>query len=322
MSKTYRLAMTGAFVLMAGLGTVAGQDTPMARMRPIGTPSAVDQYRGQSSRGSALNRPRTMPTPRNETAFWQPNAPNQSVVQTAMMQSDLEAPSLPGETPGEFGLPPGDPAAGSSIPSNPPFPSNIGDRSAETTPRTLPPSRNPAFGAAPGSPALGSAALGSAALGGGANAGVPGSTFPRTVPSSPSDLTPIPQPRLNSNGFSTVDNCRLISGPSTYTAAMAYGCGNQQIVPTGYGGPSTVGGPVTSPFAGVPAEYAPAATLPPTTIVAPTGPFASRGAAPARSLFTLGQETNTVQVGQGLWGQPKAYVPGQNVRNWVRYFFP
>ncbi|TWT83755.1 hypothetical protein CA13_52260 [Planctomycetes bacterium CA13] len=44
--------------------------------------------------------------------------------------------------------------------------------------------------------------------------------------------------------------------------------------------------------------------------------------APIRSLFTLGQEANPVQVGQGLWGQPVAYVPGQGIRNWVRYFFP
>lgn len=295
MSKAYRLAMTSGFVLIAGVGSVKGQDTAMSRMRPIGSPSAVDRYRNPGNSGTALRRPQTQTVPRNETAFWQPNDPNQGVVQTAMMQSGLEAPSLPGDAASGIGLPPGGPTNGSSIPSNPPFPATRpGSPTAPTTtPRALPASPN-------------------APLGG----------LPQTVPSSPSDLTPIPQPQLNNSGFSTVDNCRLISGPSTYTAAMAYGCGNQPIIPAGYGGPSTVGGPVTSPFAGVPAEYAPAATLPPTAIVAPTAPLASRGAAPARSLFTLGQENNTVQVGQGLWGQPKAYVPGQNVRNWVRYFFP
>jgi hypothetical protein len=46
------------------------------------------------------------------------------------------------------------------------------------------------------------------------------------------------------------------------------------------------------------------------------------GASVPRALISLGQQNNAVQVGQGLWGQPVAYVPGQSIRNWVRYFFP
>ncbi|MEO1525579.1 MAG: hypothetical protein AAFX06_09080, partial [Planctomycetota bacterium] len=251
---------------------------------------SVDRFQQpQSGRSAVPSRPSVRPaTARNETAFWQPLQKDRGVVHTAMMQSEFEAPPLPGggATGGAIGLPPETP--GASIPTNRPFPTaDATPPPATTTPRSLPVA--------------------------------PPSTGPGIA--SPSDLTPIPQPQLNTNAFSTVNNCRLISGPSTYTAAMGYGCGTP-VVPTGYGGPVTTGGPVTSPFAGVPAEYAPAAALPPTTVVAPTAPFANRGAAPARSLFTLGQENYQVQVGQGLWGQPKAYVPGQNVRNWVRYFFP
>ena len=38
--------------------------------------------------------------------------------------------------------------------------------------------------------------------------------------------------------------------------------------------------------------------------------------------MTMGQERNRVVVGQGIVGQPVAYVPGQWVRNSLRYLFP
>lgn len=41
-----------------------------------------------------------------------------------------------------------------------------------------------------------------------------------------------------------------------------------------------------------------------------------------RPLFTLGQENNNVVLGRGLIGQPKAYVPGQCIRNFFRYLTP
>jgi hypothetical protein len=107
-------------------------------------------------------------------------------------------------------------------------------------------------------------------------------------------------------GFATVSNCANVSPPSRYTAASGISCGS----PIGY------------------------ATPPPQTYVAPTaqtgvplaaplgGPASVYPAAPAPSLISFGQELYPVQVGQGLWGQPVAYVPGQRVRNWVRYLFP
>ena len=39
-------------------------------------------------------------------------------------------------------------------------------------------------------------------------------------------------------------------------------------------------------------------------------------------LLSLGQEGYNIQVGRGILGQPTVYVPGQPVRNFLRYLFP
>jgi hypothetical protein len=41
-----------------------------------------------------------------------------------------------------------------------------------------------------------------------------------------------------------------------------------------------------------------------------------------RPLISLGQENYNVVLGRGILGQPTAYVPGQYVRNFLRYIFP
>ncbi len=41
-----------------------------------------------------------------------------------------------------------------------------------------------------------------------------------------------------------------------------------------------------------------------------------------RPLFSLGQENYNVQIGRGIIGQPTVYVPGQPVRNFIRYISP
>ncbi|RMF37522.1 MAG: hypothetical protein D6753_17415 [Planctomycetota bacterium] len=41
-----------------------------------------------------------------------------------------------------------------------------------------------------------------------------------------------------------------------------------------------------------------------------------------RLLLTLGQENYNVVLGRGIIGQPTVYVPGQNIRNFLRYIFP
>ena len=111
-------------------------DTPQTRMRPIGSGSAVDQYRLPVSN----LQPRTVAetTYRNQTAFDQSNVIRQvsttrgedsSVRQTVMLQqSGIVAPNLPN---GNFNLPPdvaaggsstfGSPSPPPSLPTNPPI---------------------------------------------------------------------------------------------------------------------------------------------------------------------------------------------------------
>ena len=131
------------------------------------------------------------------------------------------------------------------------------------------------------------------------------------------DYQPVPPPEISNGGFATMADCRLISPPSSYTAMSPYAtagtCGSG-VAPTAYAGPYTP----------PPAQIAAPAAMPPLAAgpggaVVPPGGFASPTAAPVKSLVTFGQENYPVQVGQGLWGQPVAYVPGQTVRNWLRY---
>lgn len=157
---------------------------------------------------------------------------------------------------------------------------------------------------------------------------VPGSIGPSPLPSSraigngglqpvpltrgqagPGDLTPLPQPELN-NQFATVDNCACVSAPSSYTAGGIWGCDPP---------PAAVIYPSASTYPAVPI-YAP----PPAVVVPPTVmPTTLAGtAAPCRPLITLGQGAYNAQLGQGIIGQPTAYVPGQTFRNFIRYLSP
>ncbi len=144
----------------------------------------------------------------------------------------------------------------------------------------------------------------------------PGVTPPRSLPRpSREDYAPMPQPRIGQAGYARVDNCAMVSAPSTYVAASGIGCGS----PIAYGPPANSAGP--GGYAAPPAEFAAPVVLPPAggpPVLGATGVRPS----PLPPLFTLGQERNPVQVGQGLWGQPVAYVPGQGVRNFLRYWFP
>lgn len=132
------------------------------------------------------------------------------------------------------------------------------------------------------------------------------------VPSS-SDLDRIPTPQLN-DGFATIDNCNCISAPTAYTATMGYGdCGVAPVTyqtPGYVAPPAQVAAPVVLPGASGPALLPNGLGTPPTA------------GAPINPLVTFGQQAYQVQVGQGLFGQPVAYVPGQRFRNWIRYIFP
>ncbi len=135
-----------------------------------------------------------------------------------------------------------------------------------------------------------------------------------STPPSSSDLSQVIQPQLSTSGFATMNNCNCVSGPSSYSAASGIGCGQNYgyAAPVGYNAPAQ--------------QIAAPAQMPAMTPMnsALTGRPLSQAAtgAPANALFTLGQSNYSVQVGQGLWGQPVAYVPGQRVRNWIRYMSP
>jgi hypothetical protein len=170
-------------------------------------------------------------------------------------------------------------------------------------PDTVP--ANPSAGAATPNPGL---PPGPIALPGGAAGGIAGQVGgPNIV--SPSDQTPIPTPQLN-NGFATISNCNLVSGPSSYSAASFGGCA-----------PASYQAPVFQQNQSVPGQggFVAPAVLP--NGLAPQSPFSGAGV-PGGALISFGQQANSVVVGQGLFGQPVAYVPGQTFRNWVRYVFP
>ena len=199
----------------------------------------------------------------------------------------------------------------------------------------------------PGEVAADSAAIGQPALPTNPRQNVPGSTFQGQplplnptasnppargqIVVSPSDAAPMPQPNL-ANGFATLDNCNCVSPASGYSAASGIGCGSN----LGYVWPASCNTPATPsrlPQGYVPQNYgyaAPPAQVPGPAVMPVNPGFAGGGitgsalggASVPRALISLGQQNNAVQVGQGLWGQPVAYVPGQSIRNWVRYFFP
>lgn len=138
------------------------------------------------------------------------------------------------------------------------------------------------------------------------------------APPPAGDWQPVAAPQLG-GGFATSANTPLITAPSTYPAmAAGYGpCGGVggTLMPTAYTAPAVAGGSLPTSIPG------PATMPPPVAPPVVAAPAAATGA-PAGSLVSFGQEAYPLQLGQGLWGQPVAYVPGQGVRNWLRYLSP
>ena len=145
------------------------------------------------------------------------------------------------------------------------------------------------------------------------SAGPPVSSFP-TTQSMPgrADLLPIAPPQLDV-GFATVGNSCCVSPPSNYVAAMGLGnCSSG-----GYQATPSQNYLATGPRTATPSQNASVVPSGLTPVTTPT----ARGV-PKRPVINLGQNRNAVVVGQGLIGQPVAYVPGQCFRNWIRYIFP
>ena len=308
-----------------------------AKMQPIGSPSAIDRYRKPQSfqrqdqrfaqpaqqqgiaqrerqaqfQETAFNRP-TQATirPASDRRYDSPGGQS-AVRQVVMMQEGgFAVPTLPPGSPLP-GIPPGaNPGANSAIAPNgiPAAPSQVPD---PTTGRTLP--------------------LGNSGSTTRSPSDLPGNTFSQNNVRA-NDLNPVGQPQLQSNGFATVDNCNCVSGPSGYSAASGLGCGSN----FGFVAPANFNRPLAQQFVAPPAQIAAPAAIPTQPVIG-GGAFGQAGlgtglgtglgagvgnVSPPRALVSLGQQLNPVQVGQGLWGQPVAYVPGQSVRNWIRYFFP
>ncbi len=301
------VAVCTLFLFAVDSRTLCAQvlDSAITRLQPIGAPSRVDQYRNDRNRAvetefysNASARTEVIATSYLQDSQGDRAASTGALVrQTAMLQDGgFAAP------PSGFSPPPAQPSI-----SAPPM-SNL-------------PSSAPSFGTSPTSPpntvAQPSTGLPSTLPRPPQANSLPPNTTPiprTTLPSGPtvsssSDLQPVPQPQLGSV-YANVDNCACVTGPSGYSAA-SFGCGS----PVAYAAPTYGAAP--------PATY----VAPPSTLVPPTlmpGQLApiSNSAAPLPSLFTLGQQYNPVQVGQGIIGQPVAYVPGQTIRNFIRYLSP
>ena len=272
--------------------------------RPIGTESKVDRYQRA---GTGQQTMTASPSFRQTAYQYNRSQPNGNVRQVAMQSGGFALPqgigggSQPSAAPNQFSAPPLDmpPALQpqTTAPQPPPLRSAPSPSQPSIVPRTAAPSNAfpsnvPATNASPAENLL-----------------------PRSLPNYQTpplaDYQPLAPPQITNSGFATMGDCRLISPPSSYTALSPYGnSGGCGVAPASFNGTYTP----------PPAQIAAPAAMPPSGLVplnqVPTG---TPNAAPVGSLVSFGQETYPVQVGQGLWGQPVAYVPGQSVRNWLRY---
>ena len=290
-------------------------ETPMTRLQPIDAPSAVDRYvrppgsHGRTDPDSPVVTAPVVTAPA-VTAQWESNAASATeAAYTVRAQFQL-----PGNTP-----PPVAPSDATLMP-----PPSLGTTQPPTTgtvlgPTTQPPTTGTVLGPTtqtvmPPGPPFSAPAPGTMSP---TMPVAPPTAPPRGLPmgaaTSSSDLSPMGQPQLNDQ-FATIDNCSCVSPPSGYVAATGW----NQCAPT----TSYAVTPTTPPY------LAPAAppTVPAPVAGAPVIPDASTmpkgSGVPRHSLISLGQDRNPIVVGQGIIGQPVAYVPGQPVRNWFRWLFP
>lgn len=300
--------------------------TPQTRMRPIGEPSLVDQYRsaspsqhrssepsrvtsksgveeaGHANSARYASRPGTSDVPSLQHAYGSTMADDGSgTVQRRLVETSSATEPLRWSAP-QRGV---SSETVTSTEESSRFPVR---RMVFQAPADQVPNAAPALPVGPG-------------LGGGMGmpedaAPLPGtSAIPESfapVERAPSrtmqDTAPVPMPRLEDQ-MATIDNCNCISGPSGYTAGGYWGCGTETTTPVIYSQPGR--------FVAPPAMIAPPVTTPAMAPMAysPTN-------AGYRPLFTLGQDAYNAQLGRGIIGQPTAYVPGQHFRNFLRYLSP
>ena len=287
--------------------TVVASEVPsQPKFVPIGTRSLVDQYRNdhrqpdlRSVAESARNQ-QVLSSNRHlvrlpQSGFAAPPLPTTGVSPLASpVDGGLGLPSQAVTPPSgfqepsvgaPFGLPPD---SGTPLPMSNPVPSPTAMAPPTGLPAALP--MNPAV-----------------------PRNVPVASLPSTqvIPGN-ADMLPIAQPHLN-DGFATVGNSCCVSAPSSYVAAMGLGnCVNGGVQPT-----TSQGYIATGPQVAGPPQVASTVASGLVPVTRPSAP-----GIPKKPLINLGQNKNAVVVGQGIIGQPVAYVPGQCIRNWIRYISP
>jgi hypothetical protein len=302
-------------------------DTPLTRMRPIDPPS---QVQSRTASFAVLPGVASVPASGSSVATADTNVfqisvddgfqPAGTARQTAMMQAGADPFTMPGQGPSGYQAPSGyalPPPLSSSPQLGPIAPLPGGSSDPLPLPSlgpVVPPSTSPppqTYVAPPSSPIVSAPST------------IPGTMMPvpRAVgPSQPStsstDYAPLAQPRLEQH-FATLSNCRNVSAPSGYRSDRILTCGPPPMMITTVG--ATAPPPVYLP---PPAQIGPPVIMPPTALPATplaAGPAVIPGPAGHRPLISFGQERYPVQVGQGIFGQPVAYVPGQTFRNAIRY---
>jgi len=113
--------------------------------------------------------------------------------------------------------------------------------------------------------------------------------------------------------FATMNNSSFVSPASGYSATTSWG---RNCVTSNTGFPTDM--------ANIKGQGTPSGLIDSGGLVKilPSSELAKYKAVPTQPLLQFGQDQNGVVVGHGLLGQPVAYVPGQWVRNSIRYLFP
>jgi len=299
----------------AGSPPPANFETPQTRLRPIDAPSAVDRFRSAQPMQSANSSQASGATYPTHTAYPPGVVETASVRQTAWMQS------APG---GSSVTTPAGPSGGFAPPPTGALPPPL-TSSPSAGPINLPPDMTtgplprPGVNQAPEVPMT-------------PQFGAPPTSISPSIPvtqnpASASDYASVPQPQLG-HGYATVGNCRNVTGPSGYRSDRILTCApgpgyvttvaNNVPQTTYVQPPAQIGPPVlAAPTPGFSTVYP---GLPAQPLV--SGQPVIPGAPKHRPLVSFGQDRNPVQVGQGIVGQPTAYVPGQPIRNFIRYLSP
>lgn len=136
-------------------------------------------------------------------------------------------------------------------------------------------------------------------------------------PYPPSNVQPYPQGNLPTYG---TPSSTIINGEPFVTAPPCQFDAYNMLEPTmssNCGTPSYRGCSAGPTYGGLPGSYAPSTIMPNQV----PGLYSSNNSG-FRPLIGFGQDRYNVQLGRGIIGQPVAYVPGQPLRNFLRYIFP